>query len=127
MINTRTRVIAISAILLGLAACQPTTIDPNKADRDARQAAEQAAKNAPPLPMIASSKVYRCDDSSVVRVDFMTDGVTANVKVGDEAVKPLTAPEKGKPFTADGYSLDGSGNTVKFASPGHKSQTCRAG
>ena len=58
----------------------------------------------------------------------MTNGTTAHVTIGHAPVKPLTASEKGKPFTAEGgYSLDGSGNTVKFASPGHKSQTCRAG
>ena len=128
MINTRTQYIAISALLLGLAACQPTTIDPNKEDQDARKAAVEAAKKAPPLPMIASSKIYRCDDSSVARVDFMTDGVTANVKVGDEPVKPLIAPEKGQPFTAEGgYTLEGNGSSVKLATPGHKSQSCRAG
>jgi hypothetical protein len=129
MIMTRTRLIAASLILLGLAACQPETIDPNKEDRDNAAAAAKAAAQMPKLPMIASSKIYRCDDNSVANVDFMDDGVTANVKTGKDTMsKQLVAAEKGKPFTAaDGYSLEGSGNKVKLATPGHKSQSCSAG
>jgi hypothetical protein len=128
MTITQTRFIVTSLILFGLAACQPETIDPNKADREeAAQAAANAA-SVKPMPMIASSKIYRCDDSSVVTVDFMTDGVTANIRATEGAMpKHLTAAEKGKPFTGDGgYSLEGNGSTVKLATGG-KAQTCRAG
>jgi hypothetical protein len=129
MIMTHTRLIATSLILLGLAACQPETIDPNKEDRDNAAAAVKAAAAMPKLPMITSSKIYRCDDNSIANVDFMDDGVSANLRMGDKTMsKQLVAAEKGKAFTAaDGYSLEGSGNTVKLATPGHKSQTCRAG
>jgi hypothetical protein len=129
MIMTRTRIIATSLILLGLAACQPETIDPNKEAKANEAAAVAAANKMPKLPMISSSKIYRCDDNSVANVDFMDDGITANLK-GATGTLPthLVATEKGKPFTAaDGYALEGSGNTVKLATPGHKSQTCRAG
>jgi hypothetical protein len=128
MIMTHTRLIATSLILFGLAACQPETIDPNKEDRDNAAAAVKAAASMPKMPMIASSKIYRCDDNSIANVDFMDDGVTANLKM-DKATMPkqLVAAEKGKPFTAaDGYSLEGSGNKVKLAAPGHKSQSCSA-
>jgi len=128
MTMTRTRIIATSLILLGLAACQPDTIDPNKAENEKQQAAIKEAEKMPHMPMIASSKIYRCDDNSIANVDFMDDGVTANVKIGDSTIpKQLVAAEKGKPFTAaDGYSLEGSGNKVKLATPGHKSQSCSA-
>jgi hypothetical protein len=78
--------------------------------------------------LIAASLIYRCDDNSVANVDFMDDGVTANVKTGKDTMsKQLVAAEKGKPFTAaDGYSLEGSGNKIKLATPGHKSQSCSA-
>jgi hypothetical protein len=129
MIITRTRIIAASFILLGLAACQPDTIDPNKEANAQREAAMKEAAKMPHLPMIVSSKIYRCDDNSLANVNFMDDGITANVRIGNATMpKQLVATEKGKPFTAaDGYSLEGSGNTVKLATPGHKSQTCRAG
>lgn len=129
MIMTRTRIIATSLILLGLAACQPDTIDPNKVEEAKRQEAIKEAAKMPHMPMIVSSKIYRCDDNSVANVDFMDDGVTANVRAGKDTMpKQLVAAEKGKPFTAEGgYSLEGSGNKVKLATPGHKAQSCSAG
>lgn len=128
MIMTHTRLVATSLILLGLAACQPDTIDPNKAENEKRAAAIKEAEKMPHMPMITSSKIYRCDDNSIANVDFMDDGLTANVKMDKETMpKQLVAAEKGKPFTADGgYSLEGSGNKVKLAVPGHKSQSCSA-
>jgi hypothetical protein len=128
MIMTRTRIIATSFILLGLAACQPDTIDPNKVEEAKRQEAIKEAEKMPHMPMIVSSKIYRCDDNSVANVDFMDDGVTANVRAGKDTMpKQLVAAEKGKPFTAEGYSLEGNGNKVKLATPGHGSQSCSAG
>lgn len=129
MITTHARLIAASLILFGLAACQPDTIDPNKVENEKRQAAIKAAEKMPHMPMIVSSKIYRCDDNSVANVDFMDDGVTANLKMDKETMpKQLVAAEKGKPFTAEGgYSLEGGGNKVKLSVPGHKSQSCNAG
>ena len=129
MIMTRTRIIAASMVLLGLAACHAETIDPNKQDKANANAAVAAANKMPRLPTIASSKIYRCDDNSIANIDFMVDGINASLRMGDKRVsKQLVASEKGKPFeAADGHSLEGSGNTVKLATPGHKSQTCRAG
>jgi uncharacterized protein involved in copper resistance len=128
MIMTRTRILATSLILLGLAACQPDTIDPNKEEAAKREAAMKEAAKMPHMPMIASSKIYRCDDNSLANVDFMDDGLTANLRMGKDTMpKQLVAAEKGKPFTAEGYSLEGNGNKVKLATPGHKSQSCSAG
>ena len=129
MIMTRTRIIATSLILFGLAACQPDTIDPNKEENAKRQEAIKQAATMPHMPMIVSSKIYRCDDNSIANVDFMDDGVTANLKMNKETMpKQLVAAEKGKPFTAEGgYSLEGGGSKVKLATPGHKSQSCSAG
>src|SRR3954453_4918475 len=70
MIMTRTGFIATSLILLGLAACQPDTIDPNKEENAKRQAAIKEAAAMPHMPMITSSKIYRCDDNSIANVDF---------------------------------------------------------
>jgi hypothetical protein len=129
MTKTHARILAASLVLFGLAACQPDTIDPNKAEKEKREAALKEAEKMPHMPMIASSKIYRCDDNSVANVDFMDDGLTVNVKAGSDTMpKQLVAPEKGKPFVAEGgYSLEGSGNKVKLATPGHKAQSCSAG
>ena len=119
---------AACAGMLFLAACnsQPETITSGPADD---MAGVDNASGAPTKlpPMMTSSKTYRCDDNSLVYIDFFNDGVTAHVrkeKTGTPTV--LTAPEKGKPFAAEGYTLDGTGDTVKLAMPGKKDQSCKA-
>jgi hypothetical protein len=78
-------------------------------------------------PMLKASKTYRCKDNSLVYIDFFADDVSANIRTEKDG-KPtkLTAPEKGKAMTAEGFSVEGSGPTVNVALPGKGSQSCKA-
>ncbi|HZV58151.1 MAG TPA: hypothetical protein VFF89_10795 [Sphingobium sp.] len=87
-----------------------------------------ALANAAPVvapPMIKSSHSYRCKDNSLIYVDFMTDGTTANFKA--EKSGPLTtlkAPEAGQPFVSEDGSktITGSENEITY-----NGQSCKAG
>lgn len=122
---TALRAAPVAAFIL-LAACnnEPEVIEPNDPMKD------ELAK-APPValpPAIQASKTYRCKDNSLVYVNFYTNNTA---KVGD---KPgvsadgteLTAAQPGGPYTAEGYSLSGSGDSVTYSAPGGGSQTCSA-
>jgi hypothetical protein len=90
---------------------------------------ETELANAAPValpPALKASKTYRCKDNSLVYIDFFADDLTANIRAEKEgAPVKLTAPEKGKAFAADGYSVDGSGATVQVSMPGKGSQSCK--
>lgn len=90
------------------------------------------AANAPVAmpPSITASKIYRCADNTVVYVDWLSDGKSANVhtKSGGSPTQ-VSAAEAGKPMTAaGGYSLEGSAtaSSAKIAVPGHPAQSCKA-
>ena len=81
-------------------------------------------------PSIVDTKLYRCADNSVVTVDYLSDGKSANVHTGKTAPTiQVVAPEAGQPMTAQGgYSVEGSASsgTAKVAVPGHAAQSCKA-
>jgi len=86
--------------------------------------------NAAPVelpPMVMKSKTYRCKDSSLIFVDYMSDNKTALLRTEKEG-KPtaLIMAEAGKPYTAEGYSLTGNGDVVEAALPGKGSQSCKS-
>ena len=90
-----------------------------------------AAANGPVAlpPSITATKIYRCADNKVVYVDWLSDNKTVNVRTdkgGSQTV--LTAAEPGKPFTAAGYSVEGTASapSAKIEVPGHPSQSCKA-
>ena len=118
---------APTAALLTLAACnnEPTIINSGPLDTQAADLAK--AKPVALPPSIAASRTYRCKDNSIIYVDFMSDQTTANfrTKKGEDPVL-LTAPEAGKPFTAEGYSISGDGPQVEIAAPGKPAQSCKA-
>ncbi len=119
----------ITAAVLGtallLTACgKPETISGDAPDPDA--AALNAAAPVKLPPMMTQSRTYRCKDSSLVYVDFFSDN-TAKFKATKEAAGTvLTAPEPGKPYAAEGYSVSGDGPQVTIASPGKAAQACKA-
>ena len=78
-------------------------------------------------PAIEASKSYRCNDGSVVYVDWLQDKMTANVRASKTGTPTqVKAAEAGKPMTAEGASLTGSatGSSVTVALPGKGSQKC---
>ena len=116
------------AASLALAACdsKPETVSVNDNDPQA----EELAK-APPVtlpPPIKSSKIYRCKDNSLVYVTYLADDLTAMVRnKQDEApIATLTAPAKGEPFVADGFSLAVEGNAIAYTSPDKGRQNCKS-
>jgi hypothetical protein len=57
----------------------------------------------------------------------MSDNKTAVLRASkDGSPTVLTAPEPGKPFVAEGYSLSGSGKSINLTQPGKGSQGCNA-
>jgi hypothetical protein len=90
---------------------------------------ENQLANAAPValpPALKASKTYRCKDNSLIYVDFFADDLTANIRTEKEgAPVKLTAPEKGKAFAAEGYSVEGSGATITASLPGKGSQSCK--
>ena len=115
------------AAFLSLAACgnESETVSSRAPDPLANELAK-----APPVqlpPAIKATKTYRCKDNSLVYVSFMADDVTAMVRDKQEEppVATLKAPAAGQPFTSEGYSLSGSGDTVTYNSPDKGSQSCK--
>lgn len=124
----KTYVLAASAAAaLLLVACngESEVVTINKFDPMA-----EALKNAGPVeapPMIQASETYRCRDNSLIYIDFYTNN-TASVRTerGQPPVAILTAEGGNPPYTADGYSVSGTGETIEYTAPGKGSQTCRS-
>ena len=123
------RLIALCVAVAALAGCNKEEHNLVGGDTPDTQAGELA--NASPVslpPMIVSSHTFRCKDNSVVYVEFMNNN-TANLRTTKEGpATVLTAPEAGKPFAAEGYSLTGraGAKAVTLARPGKGSQECKA-
>jgi hypothetical protein len=81
-------------------------------------------------PSISASKVYRCAGNSVIYVDWLSDGKSANVRTEQNGPPTqVTAPEAGQPMTAaGGYSLAGTADatSVKVTVPGQSEKSCKA-
>lgn len=125
---TRTPLLITLAAAAALAGCKPHTIGGNAGD-NATDTAANANVQLPPMSI--ATKLYRCADNSVVTVDYLSDGKSANVKAGkDGEPVHVGATEAGKPMTsADGaYSVEGgpTSSSAKIAVPDHPAQTCNA-
>ena len=119
-------IVAFSA-LLALGACnvEPETVTGSGPQDD--QAAELA--NAAPVqlpPSVKLSKKYRCKDSSIVSVDFLSDDLSATVTPAGGSPTPLKAAAAGGAFTAEGFAVSGSGTSVDITLPGKGTQACKA-
>lgn len=122
------------ATLFTLSACEqksPDLVGGATPDATATEAANSAPVELPPA--IASSKTYRCKDNSLFYANFLTDGMTANVRDKEEEPPAVTlkAPAAGEPFvgvppSGDGFKLIGSGDTVTYTSPDSGTQVCKA-
>ena len=126
---TRTALLITLAAAAALAGCNKenhTIVAGPGAEPDTN-----AAANGPVAlpPSITASKIYRCADNKVVYVDWLSDNKTVNVRT-DKGGSPtvLTAAEAGKPFTAAGYSVEGTASapSAKIGVPGHPPQICKA-
>lgn len=80
-------------------------------------------------PAILASKTYRCKDNSLVYIDWLSDNRSATVRTDKNGTPaPLTAPEAGQAYVAEGYSLtgDSAAPTITITLPGKGSQSCKA-
>lgn len=80
-------------------------------------------------PTVASSKVYRCADNSVIYIDWLSDKKSANLRTSQTATPThLTADTAGKPMSGSGYTLEGAfaASTVSVTQPGEAKQSCDA-
>src|SRR5438270_12301280 len=127
---TRTPLLITLAAAAALAGCnkQSHTIVAGPPEYNDPNAASNGPVTLPPA--VAASKTYRCDDDTIVYVDWLADNKSANVRT-EKAGKPtqVTAANVGKPMSAaGGYSVAGtaSASSAKIAVPGHPSQSCKA-
>ena len=111
---------------LALASCnsEPETVGP--ADNDPQKdALSKAAPKALP-PSIQVSRVYRCQDNSLVYVDFYTNN-SAQLRTTEGGTPTvLTAAGGNAPYVAEGYSVAANAERTRIAVPGRGSQSCRA-
>ena len=128
---TRTPLLLALAATAALAGCGNSDDHTIVAGPDGDLGNQAPATNTPVTlpPSIESSKIYRCKDNSVVYIDWLSDGKSANFRAKQTDVPvTLTAAEAGKPMVAEGYSLTGTpaGNSVSLERPGKGSQSCSA-
>lgn len=75
-------------------------------------------------PSIKASHPYRCEDNSVVTIDFLSDDVAINLR-GDGTISQLKASAPGEAFTDGMHTVDGDGATIELTRPGKEPQTCK--
>ena len=115
---------ALGSALMLTACGKPETITAGNDDPDA--AALNAAAPVELPPMVTASRTYRCQDGSLVYVDFFSNNTAAYKTEKNGAATTLTAAEAGQPYVAEGYSISGDGPKVDIAAPGNPSQSCKA-
>lgn len=126
----KTLIVSFSLLTLAtLGACgQPETVQGgNGASADPM---EEELANAPVAalpPSLKSSKSYRCKSGALVKVEFFSDDLTANI-TPDGAPSPvhLTASEKGKPFEGEGYKVEGTASPLTVTLPGKSAESCKS-
>ena len=117
-----TKAAAFSALVL-VAACAS---EPENIGAPVDPQAE-ALKNAPPVelpPSQIASRAYRCADNSLFYVEFFNNN-TARIGTERNGERTqLRAAAEGEPYTAEGYSVSGSGNENRITAPGKPAQNC---
>ena len=128
--NAMKNLLLLVAACATLMACEKETIDQGAQKREV--AAANAAANAANVvlpPSIIATKIYRCADSSVVNVDWLSDKKSANFRAADGGSPvQLKAAAAGEAMTAEGYSLTGDATAaaITLTRPGKKAQSCKA-
>ena len=130
--------LAIAAAALAACDSESHTITANEApDPMADELANAAPVELPPA--IAASKIYRCKDNGLVKIDWLAGGQGANLRVGnattaialrapapDAAGGNEVTPSGGALVAEGGYSLKGeaAGTNVTLTLPGKGAQGC---
>lgn len=91
---------------------------------------ERELASAPPVelpPPLKQSGKYRCKDNSLVMIDYFVGDLQANIRTDVNGPPTrLVAPEVGQPFEAEGYKVEGNGDTVTVTVPGKSAQSCKS-
>ena len=123
-------ILAISAALFALAACNPKPKTPEVVDTNPDPMAKELANRAPVElpPAIKADKTMRCKDNSLLYVTFFEGDKLAFVRTEKAgAVNRLTAPAAGEPLTLEGgWTMTGTPALITIARPGKPSQTCKS-
>ena len=120
---------AAAALLAGCNQEDHTIVAGGPADDPA---AEAPAGGGPVVlpPSVSASKTYRCGSSTIVHVNWMSDGKSATIRAEQNGSPVLvTSAEEGEPLTsANGHSLTGTAeaSSVSITLPGGSAQTCKA-
>jgi len=114
----------IAAASAALIACEKETI----IEGGNPPAAVAAAPVVLP-PSITATKTYRCKDSSLVYIDWLSDNQSANLRAEATGTPvQLKAAAAGEPMTAEGYSLTGDAKaaSISVTRPEGGAQSCKA-
>lgn len=105
------------------AGCKPTTIVGGQPEDNVTA----SNTNISLPPPISHSGVYRCDDNTLAYVDYLADGLTANLKFDAESgtSKRLTAMAKGKLYQGEGFAVSGDGPEITMTKPTAGSIHCK--
>lgn len=122
------KLLATAALALALTACNQedhTIVSDPTADNF-----NAAAEGNFVLPAaVQASKTYRCADDTIVHVDWLADGKSATVRVGESGSPVAVASaEAGQAMSAaDGTALEGSASAspVRITLPGKSAQSCK--
>ncbi|MES2288254.1 MAG: hypothetical protein V4530_00845 [Pseudomonadota bacterium] len=119
---------AVLAATFALSACDKKPAEP-VVDNDPNSANFTGATPGKPVelpPAVKSTKLYRCDDGSVAKINLFQGDKLASVSEETGSPTMLKAEEAGKPLIAEGFELTVSGDNVTLTRPSHPKQTCRS-
>ena len=125
------RTLAIAALaataLIGCSKKNHTIVADSGGDRNTPVSTPLDPASLPPA--IVASKIYRCQDTHLIYVDWLADNLSADIRTDKNGAAILVkAPEAGKPMVSDsGYSLTGSatGSSISVKLPGQGAESCK--
>ncbi len=124
-VQMRSRILSVAAIAalstLGACGTQPENLS-STVDTQA-----EALRNAAPVqlpPSVQSTKAYRCADNSLAYVEFYNNNTAHIAATRGGTPTNLTSTSPTGPFTAEGYSVSGTGDVVQIRQPGKPEQRC---
>ncbi len=116
----RANLLVLCLALLALPACS------NKGNEIPTDKASGAGSTPSLPPSISASHTYRCNDNSLVFIDFMSDGTTLDLR-GSKAAAParMTAPAPGQPFIGDETTATVNDKTIVLQRYKGPTRKCR--
>lgn len=119
----RTRLFLCLPLIAPAAACS----EPDRTSSD-KSFAQREVDQTPigPIPAIAETGSYRCQDDSFVYVDYFRDGTGAILRTRDGMRTRFIATTIGGPFITRDHVLERRDRNIVLTSAGAKPQTCAA-